>query len=118
LKKEAEAGPCLDKAVSQLVEAVLKSVEEGKKNPMLPFEVYLERIQLETQDDAKEFRLRLRKGYLAILNAIRNKKDMSQDDKKEIVKNILSILITIQKSVLQLIFSSLALRSISLIFNI
>lgn len=90
MAEEAKGATGLDKAVDQLVDSVMKNLEEGYDNPMLPFEIYVERTKMEVEHDVKEFRMRLRKGYLAILYALRDKKGMSKDQKKKIVKDILS----------------------------
>ncbi|MFT4554142.1 MAG: hypothetical protein ACI9S8_002788 [Chlamydiales bacterium] len=90
MAEEAKGTTGLDKAVDQLVDSVMKNLEEGYDNPMLPFALYVERTKMEVEHDVKEFRMRLRKGYLAILYALRDKKGMSKEQKKKIVKDILS----------------------------
>jgi len=80
----------LNKAVDRLVDAVMSHVEDGYDNPLLPFGAYVEKTKLEVQDDIKAFRMRMRKGYIAILQAIRDKKDISEDDKKKLIHNLLS----------------------------
>lgn len=85
-----EKGTDLDRAVDQLVDAVMVNLEEGYENPMLPFDTYVEREKLQVRKDMKEFRMKMRKGYLALLYAIRDKKGMSTEEKKKIVKEILT----------------------------
>lgn len=88
-KEKVKSGP-LDKAVNQFVDAVMKNVEEGYDNPLLPFDSYVEKTKLEVKKDVMEFRLRLRKGYLALLYAIRDKKGLSKEEKKDLVREILT----------------------------
>ncbi len=80
----------LNKAVDGLVEAVMKNVEEGYDNPLMPFDKYVEKTKLETEQDVKEFRMRLRKGYIAILQALMKKKDIKKEDKETLLKHLAS----------------------------
>lgn len=80
----------LDKVVDQLVDAVMESLEGGYTNPMLPFDAYVKKTKLKVKENIKEFRMRLRKGYLVLLYALRDKKGISVEEKKEVIKNIIS----------------------------
>jgi hypothetical protein len=80
----------LDKTVDGLVDAVMQSVEEGYDNPLMPFDRYVERAKLDAEKDVKEFRMRLRKGYIAILEALLNKKGIKKEDKEELLKKLAS----------------------------
>ena len=84
------ANQALDAAVDGMVDAVMKQIEEGYDNPLMPFEAYVAKTREEMKKDAHEFRLRLRKGYLAILHALIEKKNIKTEDKKKILKHIIT----------------------------
>jgi hypothetical protein len=76
--------------VDSMVDEMIARAEGDYSNPLLPFDQYVDKYRLEVEEEVKEFRSSIRKGYIAILEAIKDKKNISAGDKKKIIKHISS----------------------------
>lgn len=87
-KKKKSLEDELDIAVDAMIDGIMSKLEEGYDNAMVPFDTYVKKERMRTKKDLKTFRMRMRKGYIAILNALKERPDIKKEDKELLLRHI------------------------------